>query len=238
VSGVVHCAKGASRESIVLGTRYLLDAAMQEGVQRFVFLSSTEVYGRLRGTVDETIPCQGTGNHYGDAKIEAEAACREYAEKGLPVTIVRPPIVYGPFSKTWTTGIAQRLLSGNWGIFEGIGEGICNLIYVTDLVAGILALLNSPEACGGTFILNGPDAPTWNEYFQRFNQALGLPPLRAIRAGRAELRARLLAPALGLARFAKERFERPVKARGKDAENRTQNHGFRPLQPPGRLFGA
>jgi nucleoside-diphosphate-sugar epimerase len=210
-SVVIHCAKGASRESIVLGTRNLLEAALREGVERFVYLSSTEVYGSAGGTIDETSPCLKTGNLYGDAKIDAEEACQEYMAKGLPVTIVRPPIVYGPFSKTWTVGIAHRLLSRNWGVFDGKGEGICNLIYVTDIVRGIIALLNSSEACGETFIISGPEVLTWNGYFQRFNEALGLPALSVVEPVRAGLRACLLDPALGLARFAKDRFEKQIK---------------------------
>ena len=211
VSNIIHCAKGASRESIILGTRNLLEASLREGVKRFVFLSTTEVYGNSQGKIDETFPCRKTGNRYGDAKIDAEQACREFATKGLPVTIVRPPIVYGPFSKTWTAGIAQRLLSGNWGIFKGQGDGICNLIYITDLVDGILALLNSTDVHEDVFILNGSEAPTWNQYFQRFNAALSLPELRVIEPGRANLRAHLGEPARSLARFAKGRFEKQIK---------------------------
>jgi nucleoside-diphosphate-sugar epimerase len=211
MSGVIHCAKGPSKESIGFGTRILLDAAQREGVDRFVFLSSTEVYGSARGIVDETSPCYRTASHYGDAKIEAEEVCRDYAAMGLPVTIVRPPIVYGPFSKTWTVGIAQRLLSRNWGIFAGKGEGICNLIYITDLVKGILALFDASEAFGGTFILNGPETPTWNEYFGRFNATLGLPALPVLNPGGVNLRACLMKPALGLAWLAKERYEKQIK---------------------------
>lgn len=211
VSSIVHCAKGAARESIVLGTLHLLEAARREGVRRFVFLSSTEVYGDTQGTVDEASPCYAKCNGYGDAKIAAEQACLEYAARGLPVTIVRPPIVYGPFSTTWTVGLTQKLLSGNWGIFEGQAEGFCNLIYVTDLVAGILALLDSEQACGQVFILNGPETPTWNGYFERFNAALGLPNLKVIEAGRANLGAQIREPARKLAKFAKDRFERQIR---------------------------
>jgi nucleoside-diphosphate-sugar epimerase len=211
VSRIIHCAKGATRESILLGTRILLEAALKEGVRHFFYLSTTEIYRGIEGTIDENVIPRKSGQLYGDAKIDAEQACREYAAKGLPVTILRPPIVYGPFSKTWTVGIAQKLVSGNWGIFKGQAEGICNLIYISDLVAGILALMNSGCAAGDVFILNGPEAVTWNEYFERFNTALDLPPLKVIEPGRARLQAHLLEPVRNGARAARDRYGRQIK---------------------------
>ena len=76
-----------------------------------------------------------TGGEYGDSKIDAEKLCFEYLAKGVPITILRPSIIYGPFSNTWVVRTAQRLQSGNWGVFDKYGNGICNLIYVDDLVS-------------------------------------------------------------------------------------------------------
>jgi nucleoside-diphosphate-sugar epimerase len=178
---VAHCAYTDTEETIVEGTRNMLEAAYNQGVDRFVFISTAEVYGdKVSGDIDESMPAQPSGWVYPDSKIKAEQLCLDYHAKGLPVTILRPSIVYGPFSETWITNYALRLLSGNWGVIKKYGEGFCNLIYVDDLVYAIFEAARNPNAVGQVFNVNGPDKITWNDYFRAFNAALGLPDLREI----------------------------------------------------------
>ena len=189
----------------------MVDVALSHGVKRFIHLSTAEVYGNPSGEIDETSPYQYTGNLYADSKIEAEKLCWEYYQKGLPVTVIRPSIVYGPFSKTWTVDIALKLQSGNWGIFKNQGDGICNLVYITDLVSAILLAARNEHSIGEAFNVNGSEAPTWNEYFQRFDKALGLPELRVINPGGAKLRASLMEPVRFSAKFALAHFGGPLR---------------------------
>jgi nucleoside-diphosphate-sugar epimerase len=207
---VIHCAKG-SEESITQGTRNMLEAALRQKVRRFIHLSTAEVYGNPGGEIDEMFPYQYTGSPYGDSKIEAEKLCWDYYGKGLPVAVIRPSIVYGPFSKTWTVEIALKLRSGNWGIFKDHGDGVCNLIYIADLVSAIMLAARDESAIGQAFNLNGPETPTWNEYFQRFNAALGLPELKVTEPARANLRALVMEPVRSSAKLAQRHFERPIR---------------------------
>ena len=211
VQCVIHCAKGGSKESIVDGTRNTLEAARKQGVEKFIYISTTEVFGNQIGNINEHTPCESMNDPYGDSKIKAEEICWMYNNEGLPVVIIRPPIVYGPFSKTFTVNIAYKLLAGNWGLYKGLGDGLCNLVYISDLVFGILAAANSEKAVGEVFILNGPELITWNEYFQRFNQALGLPDLNVFEQASTIFGTRLNEPLRSLIRFARYRFERTIK---------------------------
>lgn len=175
---VVHCAYSSDPRVIVDGTRNVLTAAAEGDIDRFVFLSTAEVYGsNAKGLIDEATPATPCGHTYADAKIEAEQLCQEFCRSGLPMTILRPSIVYGPFGAAWTVGIAKRLQSGHWGQFQQYGSGHCNAVYVDDMVSAVLLAIDRPAAIGHTFNVNGPDNVTWNEYFSRFNNALGLPPL-------------------------------------------------------------
>lgn len=210
ISCVIHCATGTSNV-IIQGTRNVLDAAQECGVKRVVYLSSTEVYGNVSGDVDEAAPYQYTGRSYGDSKIEAEKLCWEYHKKGLAITIIRPSAVYGPFSKDWTVRITRSLQSGNWGRFQGIGDGVCNLIYIADLVSGVLLATQNQRAIGEAFNLSGPDLLCWNDYFQMFNSALGLPELRVIRPKHVRLRTCLLEPTRIVAKFVLAHFEDSLK---------------------------
>jgi nucleoside-diphosphate-sugar epimerase len=211
VTCVIHCAYG-SREVTVQGTKNMLDVARRIGVQRFVHISTTEVYGNPTGEIDETFPLQYTGNSYGDSKIEAEELCWEHYKQGLPVTVIRPSIVYGPFGRTWTIELAGKLQSGRWGILKGCGEGICNLVYVADLVSGILIAACHPSAVGEAFNLRGPETITWNQYFQRFNAVLRLPELQVRDPEEARRRAILMEPVRALGKFGLEHFQGPLKA--------------------------
>jgi nucleoside-diphosphate-sugar epimerase len=180
VKHVVHCAYTDDPQVIIEGTRHLLTAAREANVKRFVFLSTAEVYGpHVTGDIDETAPIRNSGQAYADAKIEAENLCRRFNERGLPVAILRPSIVYGPFGKSWTVRVAQRLASGRWAEFDGYGDGFCNAVYVDDLVSAVFLALADNAAVGEVFNVNGPDIGTWNEYFRRLNDALGLPALRS-----------------------------------------------------------
>jgi nucleoside-diphosphate-sugar epimerase len=176
VDVVIHCAVG-DRQVIVEGTRNVLEAATRAGVSRVIHLSTAEVYGPVSGRVDETTRCAPTGSEYGDAKILAETVCWDHCLRGLPITIFRPSIVYGPWSDQWTGELAERLQSGCWGRYTRYGDGICNLVYVDDLVAIALSSIHQDKAAGQAFNVGGPETPTWNEYFDRLNAAIGLPPL-------------------------------------------------------------
>lgn len=210
ITHVIHCAKGAGGATDQ-GTRNLLEIALEKKIKRFVHLSTTEVYGNAEGEIDEGSPFQYTGNEYNRTKIDAEKACWEFYENGLPVTVLRPSIVYGIFSNNWTVRFARMFMEGKWGIYEKYGEGICNLIYVDDLVKAILLALNNEKAIGQAFNVVGPEVVTWNEYFQRFNDKLGLPPLKIVHPSHASLKTFVMMPVRVAGKIVKTHFMKPVK---------------------------
>ena len=189
VDAIVHCAYTDDRESIVGGTRNLLAAARANNVERFVFLSSAEVYDTTtKGAITEDSPTEEVpGKLYKNCKVEAEQVCREFMGGDLGVTILRPSLIYGPFGQSWSIDVADRLQSGKWGLFDD-RNGIANLIYVDDVVRAIFHTLQEPAAIGEAFNINGPTTVTWNEYFQMFNDILGLPPLTRISSTKSGLR--------------------------------------------------
>lgn len=103
VRTVVHCAAAlplCSRREIftteVGGTRRLLETAKTAGVERFIHISSTAVYGVPdHHPIFEDDPASGVGP-YGEAKIQAEAVCTEFRGKGLCVPVLRPKTFVGP----------------------------------------------------------------------------------------------------------------------------------------------
>lgn len=100
---VVHCAAALPRSTEadiystdVEGTRLLIDSASRHRVSRFIFISSTSVYGIPdHHPIYETDRLHGVGP-YGNAKIEAEAICLEHRRQGECVPILRPKSFVGP----------------------------------------------------------------------------------------------------------------------------------------------
>jgi len=211
VSHVVHCAVGG-REVTVDGTRTVLEAARAEGVQRLVHLSTIDVYGRESGEVLQSQPPRRTGALYGDTKIEAEEACLAAAAAGLPLCILRPTIVYGPFSNLWTVEFAQRLQHRPWPLPPERAGGVCNAVYVDDVVQAVLLGLEHPHAVGETFNVNGAEWPTWFEYFTALNAQMGLPPIAAESAALSFVHAWAMKPARDAAKFALRRFKPQIMA--------------------------
>ena len=72
--------------------------AKESGVKQFIFLSSMSVYGLLTGEITkETKP--DPKSNYGKSKLQAEELIKELEDNSFRVTIVRPPMVYGPGCK-------------------------------------------------------------------------------------------------------------------------------------------
>lgn len=120
-------------------------------------------------------------------------------------------IVYSPFNNISIVRFSGNLLAGSWGTCEAYGEGFCNLVYISDLVAGILSSVGNERAFGEAFNMNGPESITWNDYFQKLNTALGRPRAKAIHPIKAKLRTTALEFVRPPAKFVLANFESPLK---------------------------
>jgi nucleoside-diphosphate-sugar epimerase len=215
VTAIVHSAVNLQPVAEAeLQMRNLLDAAARHGVRRFVHLSTMEVYGEPSGDVDEShrVDAAAGHTHYARLKIRLEQICGEYIDRGLPIVILRPTIVYGPFSEAWTVEVAQRLLSGSWPIPEQAAQGTCNLVYVDDLMHAIQLALCSDGAVGEAFNINGAERLTWTEYFQAMSSALGVGRLQRRGALIARAGSWLTQPVRASARFLLQRHQRRIMA--------------------------
>jgi nucleoside-diphosphate-sugar epimerase len=178
---VFHCAYGsdgqddARRVVNAQGTRNVLEAALRHGVTRVVHTSTVTVYGNTPdGPLDETAPRVKTGFAYGDSKIEAEQTALGYVTRGLSVAVVQPTVVYGPFGTTFTIKPLQMMKSGRVILVNG-GDGLANLVYVDDVVSGMIVAALHAAAHGESFILSGPEPTTWRAFYAAHEAMLGHP---------------------------------------------------------------
>jgi nucleoside-diphosphate-sugar epimerase len=164
------------------------------------------VYGAARSDVAEDAPLRGELGDYARAKIAAEALAAQCRR----VVILRPGVEFGPACELWSGRVARWLMAGRIGDLGAAGDGVCNLVYIDDLVDAILCALQRPEAVGGTFNLAMPDPPTWNDYFIAFARALGAVPVRRIGRRRLAWESKVLAPPLKILEIAAHRAGMPA----------------------------
>ena len=182
-----------SPAAILGAARALFATLMRSGARvRVVHLSSMSVYGTFQGEADESTPVRADLGAYGAAQIEAESIANQY-----PHTVtLRPGCEYGPGCPQWSERIARLLVAHRLGDLGVAGDGYCNLLYVDDLVAAVLASLRRPALEGLKFNLAMRAPPTWNEYLVRFGKTLGAVPVSRLGSRRLKLESKLLAPLL------------------------------------------
>ena len=127
------------------GTLVLLEAARQRKIERFVYCSSSEVYGNTSESLlheDSTICRPMTA--YGAAKLAGEHYTLAYLRTyGLPAVVVRPFNAYGP--RAYQTGIraevlprfVARVVNGKPPLIFGDGEAGRDFTYITEIADGI-----------------------------------------------------------------------------------------------------
>jgi dihydroflavonol-4-reductase len=144
------------------------------GLERFVYVSSLSAAGPARAgrALTEGDPMRPVGA-YGESKRDGEAAL--HAIPGLPLTVARPPIVYGPRDTNFTAlfrAATRRLVP-----VVGQGRQRLSMVFVEDLADGLIAAASSPEALGRTYFLTGPDTD-WREAAEALHFATGVRPWR------------------------------------------------------------
>jgi nucleoside-diphosphate-sugar epimerase len=146
----------AFRAANVEATLNLARQAASAGVRRFVFLSSIKVNGEstLPGQPFKASDTPQPSDPYGRSKWEAEQALFELSRQtGMEVTVIRPPLVYGPGVKA---NFASMM---NW-VRRGIPlplrklDNRRSLIFVGNLADFIIACIDSPDAGNRTFLVS------------------------------------------------------------------------------------
>lgn len=149
------------------GTRLLLDAALRHRVQRFVYISSTSVYGIPdHHPIREDERLQGVGP-YGESKIAAEKLCLSYRERGLCTPILRPKSFVGPerlgaFELLYDWACEAR----NFPVL-GRGDNLYQLMDVEDLCVAIeLSMTRDAALANDTFNVAAKDFGSMRDNFQ------------------------------------------------------------------------
>ena len=141
------------------GTRDLVAAARESGVRRLVLASALGLDERTKDAVP-----------YFAAKWEMEEAVKA---SGVEHAIFRPSFIFGKDGGALPTFIRLARFAP---VTPVVGSGTQRLqpIWVEDVAEYYARAIDLPQAAGRTFELGGPDAPTWNEFWDRLKRVLGV----------------------------------------------------------------
>jgi len=185
-------------QSNCLGVRHVVEAcAAQTTPPVVVVVSSLAAAGpsgrRPHTPADESRPT----SHYGRSKLAGESAARAYADRA-PITIVRPPVVFGPGDPAtleWFRSIARFGLH----VVPGFAPHRYSLIYVDELTAFLQAAAARgtrlpaddlrADVAAGLYYAARPETPTYAEIGRYAAAALGIGRYRTVRLPLALLQA-------------------------------------------------
>ncbi|HLX58964.1 MAG TPA: NAD-dependent epimerase/dehydratase family protein [Ktedonobacteraceae bacterium] len=161
----------------VEGTRILLDACKGTGkgqsqLQRIVLCSTTGVHGVTGETpAAEDAPFAPT-NPYEESKLQGELlALKACEEEGLPVSVARPGLVYGP-GDLHLLGFFSSIKKGLPCLIDG-GKALIHPIYVDDMTTAFLLCAECPQATGHSYNFAGDHTVSFRELASAIAKALG-----------------------------------------------------------------
>jgi nucleoside-diphosphate-sugar epimerase len=164
-------------------TRSLLDAtaAYNPDLRRFIHVSSLAAVGPAADSdhpVDETTPFRPITT-YGESKAATEQEVIGRMDS-LPLTIVRPPAVYGPRDIGVYT-FFQTMSKTGFAPLMGFGRKLVSLVHVEDLVRGFIQAGESNRALGESYFISSDEYYTWEQIGELTARILGYKRARFLR---------------------------------------------------------
>jgi len=156
------------------GTKNLIELSfkMNPQIKRFLYVSSQAAAGPSkegRPLNENDLPSPVT--EYGKSKLLGEKAIWEYKDK-IPITIIRPSAIYGPRDKDILL-LFKAVNNGTKPLF-GRGESNFSLVYVKDLVEGIILAAESEKAIGQIYFIADEKPYSYREAEEVIQKALNV----------------------------------------------------------------
>src|SRR5579884_4358956 len=154
--GIPRSRRPAMYDANVRGTQNAVDAAVEAGAARIVYVSTINAFGNTHGrVVDETYERRGGDyvSYYDETKHLAHLAARKRIERGAPVVIVQPGAIYGPGDHSELGAQLDQARAGKLKFLALADVGV-NAVHVDDVAAGML-LAHDRGRLGEAYVLGG-----------------------------------------------------------------------------------
>lgn len=159
----------------VIGTENVAEVASENGVKRFVLISSTVLHGfQNKRYQKEDDPLPTTIFPYCETKKYAEKWLFEFAEKtDMEITAIRAGNVFGIKDHTFAEKYLEALEQGKAGYIDGGKHWTCP-VFSENLVDAILLAAEKPEAVGEAFIITDGYEIDWKTFTDKMSDELGV----------------------------------------------------------------
>lgn len=155
------------------GTRNVLQASLDEGVRKVIYCSTCGVHGNVdHPPAGEDAPIQ-PADYYQRTKWEAEPIAREFYERGLPTTILRPAAIYGPGDPERFYLIFRRVAKGTFPMF-GNGKTYYHPVYIDNLVDAFVLAMQEGKGDGEAYLIADEQYLEIEDLVRRVGKALGV----------------------------------------------------------------
>lgn len=156
----------------VEGTRNVLQAAFDAGVRKVVYCSTCGVHGNVdHPPAGEDAPIR-PADYYQRTKWEAEPVAREFFERGLRTTILRPAAIYGPGDPERFFLIFKRVAGGTFPMF-GNGRTLYHPLYIDNLVDAFILAMEDGKGDGEAYLIADEQFIEIEDLVRRVAKALG-----------------------------------------------------------------
>lgn len=171
---LVNLSKRQYHDINVNGTRWVLEAALKHQVPRVVYCSTCGVHGDVkRPPAAEDAPI-APADYYQQTKWEGELVVKEFLERGLWVSIVRPTAIYGPGDPERFLLIYRRVARGRF-TFLGNGAAHYHPVYIENLVDGLILASERDAAKGQCYLIADERSLPIRELVVEVGRALDVP---------------------------------------------------------------
>jgi nucleoside-diphosphate-sugar epimerase len=158
----------------VTGTRNVLEAALAEGVWKFVYCSTCGVHGNVDSPpAGEDAPIQ-PADYYQRTKYEAEPLVKQLGAGKMETVILRPAAIYGPGDPERFFMIFKRVAKGTFPMF-GSGRTLYHPLYVDNLVDAFLLCLAPGAGNGREYLIADDEYYPIEEIVKAVGRALEVP---------------------------------------------------------------
>jgi nucleoside-diphosphate-sugar epimerase len=157
----------------VEGTRNVLQAALDAGVRKVIYCSTCGVHGNVdHPPAGEDAPIR-PADYYQRTKWEAEPVAREFFERGLRTTILRPAAIYGPGDPERFYLIFKRVAGGTFPMF-GNGRTLYHPLYIDNLVDAFILAMEEGRGDGEAYLIADEHYIEIEDLVRRVGKALGV----------------------------------------------------------------
>jgi nucleoside-diphosphate-sugar epimerase len=168
-----HHAAREQFESATYSTQTLLHACVKAQVKKFIYISSTSVYGDPppSGLITEESPYLASINPQTSIQQAVEKLILETDMGNTEVVVLQPSLIYGPRAGE-TTQILNQMKAAFIPLARS-GTGYCHPIYIDDVVTAIIRACEVPSLHRQRFIISPNQAVTWREFFSGYESIIG-----------------------------------------------------------------